>query len=480
MRSKNSLLHKYHTFPLRARLGILFALPLLIFLTVGTYTFKMYQEASIIKDQLRVTNNKIAAEIKQVQINYEKQMSAWSNVLLRGHETGNYHRYLKQFYELERKTRNQLKNLKQQFEDSPRIKKLIEDLQATHLQTGKILREAIQVYNGTEENAFILADRYRQTTEDNPRSALAEVSQLIRQQSENKRSQIELDLDKKENLVALILGLVLVVSTVVFFWVVDKNIGQPAEKAIQLEKALRMHRDQLEDIVAQRTAELQLSNAELESYSYSIAHDLRAPLRAVTSFSQILREDAEKKLDEEEKQYLARIIQAGKHMSSLIDDILALARVARIEIHRQKINLSQLAEESLQQHQLNDPQKQITVKIEPDIHVMGDENLLSMLINNLIDNAWKYSNAHSNATIEFGEIQKNDSPVFFVRDNGIGFDINHAKNIFKPFHRLHNSNDIEGSGVGLATVERIVKRHGGKIWTEAELNQGACFYFTLT
>ncbi len=234
------------------------------------------------------------------------------------------------------------------------------------------------------------------------------------------------------------------------------------------EAKLRLNRDELATI-----------NRELESYSYSIAHDLRAPLRSVTSFSQIVLEDAKDKLTNDEKDNLNRVVAASVRMAELIDDILQLSRITREELSTERLNLSKLVERS--QHLLSSqsPHRKVKWEIQPDVVVTADPRLIERAIENLINNAWKYTSHTDNAEIAFGTLTKNHETIYFVRDNGAGFDMNYAHKLFATFQRLHSPREFTGSGVGLAIVLRVIQRHHGRIWGEGEVGKGATFYFTL-
>jgi light-regulated signal transduction histidine kinase (bacteriophytochrome) len=235
----------------------------------------------------------------------------------------------------------------------------------------------------------------------------------------------------------------------------------------------------LEELVTIRTADLEASNKELESYSYSIAHDLRAPLRSIVSFSQILQEDTKDKLTSEDLDNLHRVISAGKRMSRLIDDILELSRITRTELHYGTVNLSKLAHEILYRLRHAHPEKQAQWTVHDNLVVNGDARLLEVALQNLIENAWKYTRDISPAQIEIGSEYIQGETAYFVKDNGVGFNMAHANKLFKPFHRLHTPQEFEGTGIGLATVQRIIQRHGGRVWSQSEKNKGATFYFTL-
>ncbi|MFZ0468271.1 MAG: PhnD/SsuA/transferrin family substrate-binding protein [Thiogranum sp.] len=247
----------------------------------------------------------------------------------------------------------------------------------------------------------------------------------------------------------------------------------------QREDELNRHRNHLEELVGQRTHELSTVNKELEAYSYSIAHDLRAPLRAVTSFSQILLDDAAEKLDSDQRDSLQRVVNASKHMADLIDDILELSRITRKELQREQIDLSGLVRDILEELRRADPGRTVTATIADGVTVEGDAKLLRVALENLLGNAWKYTAKVEQPSIEFGTTTQEQKTVYYLKDNGVGFDMRYVDKLFHPFQRLHNSQDYEGTGIGLATVQRVVQRHGGQIRASSEPNKGSSFYFTL-
>jgi light-regulated signal transduction histidine kinase (bacteriophytochrome) len=227
-----------------------------------------------------------------------------------------------------------------------------------------------------------------------------------------------------------------------------------------------------------RAQELENSNRELESYSYSIAHDLRAPLRSITSYSQILLAEAAIKLNAEEIDSLNRVVNSGKHMAELIDDILELSRITRGDLHKDTVDLSKLANECADQLIKQEPNYNVKWTIEPNLITKGDSQLLNVAMQNLIGNSWKFTHRLSKtAEIQFGSEIKQNKVIYYVKDNGIGFDMTYSNRIFNPFERLHK--DYDGTGIGLATVARVIHRHGGDIWVESESNKGSIFYFTL-
>ena len=238
-------------------------------------------------------------------------------------------------------------------------------------------------------------------------------------------------------------------------------------------------RKQAEVSLRNYAAQLESVNGELEAFSYSVSHDLRAPLRALDGFSHILLEDYADKLDEQGRNYLQRVRAAAQRMAALIDDLIKLSRVTRAELNRADVDLSELAQDIAQELRDSQPERYVEFAISPDLHANGDMQLLRVALMNLIANAWKFTSATGNAKIEFERSDRQEEPVFRVRDNGIGFDMSYAGKLFGAFQRLHDQRDYPGTGIGLATVQRVIIKHGGRIWAESAPGQGATFYFTL-
>jgi light-regulated signal transduction histidine kinase (bacteriophytochrome) len=258
------------------------------------------------------------------------------------------------------------------------------------------------------------------------------------------------------------------------------ELRQEVNDRRRAEEQVRALNADLERRVSERTHALQVANKELESFSYSVSHDLRAPLRHVLGYVEMLEEETTGQLPGEAQRYLETIRKSTLEMSALIDDLLAFARMGRAELQEANVDLDALVGDTIQRHAEATAGRQITWTIEPLPAVIGDKVLLQQVLTNLIGNAIKYSRNRSHATIAIGRSgEEHERAVFFVRDNGAGFDMQYAQKLFGVFQRLHRADQFEGTGIGLATVQRIITRHGGRVWAEAELDKGATFYFTL-
>lgn len=243
------------------------------------------------------------------------------------------------------------------------------------------------------------------------------------------------------------------------------------EDITELKKAL--------ENVKQAKNVIEAANKELEAFSYSVSHDLRAPLRSIDGFSHALLEDYDDILDEEGKQYLMRIRSSSQLMAQLIDDILNLTKISRAEMKLEQVNLSALASEVAGELKRIEPSRKVDFIIAPNLEAEGDKLLLKLVFENLLGNAFKFTSKRSSAKIKFGITQKEHDQVYFISDNGTGFDMTYVNKLFKPFQRLHSDKDFPGTGIGLASVQRIINKMGGKVWAEGEINKGATFYFKL-
>ena len=258
-----------------------------------------------------------------------------------------------------------------------------------------------------------------------------------------------------------------------------ETFNQMTDNLAASRREIRTLNAELEQRVIERTAQLEVANKELEAFSYSVSHDLRAPLRGINGFSQALLEEYADRLDQTGLHYLQRVRAGSQHMAQLIEDLLNLSRVTRSEIRRVRVDLSALAQTVATELQRAQPDRQVTFAIREGLTVQGDPGLLRALLENLFGNSWKFTRKHSLARIELGVTHRDGERTFFVRDDGAGFDMAYADKLFRPFQRLHTMEDFEGTGIGLATVQRIVLRHGGRVWGEGTVERGATFYFVL-
>jgi signal transduction histidine kinase len=236
---------------------------------------------------------------------------------------------------------------------------------------------------------------------------------------------------------------------------------------------------ELAETRAELVRDLEHKNRELESFSYAVSHDLRAPLRRIDSFSRAVLESQGDRLDEAGQRFLSRVREASRHMSQLIDDVLHLSRVTRADLRDQEVDLSSIASLILTRLQESEPERKLDAKVRPGVLVTGDSQLLKIAMENLLENAWKFTAKEPESRIEFGMMQAGGEATYFVRDNGAGFDMTYTDRLFGPFQRLHPQGEFPGNGIGLATVQRIIHRHGGRVWAEGLVGQGATFYFTM-
>jgi signal transduction histidine kinase len=236
---------------------------------------------------------------------------------------------------------------------------------------------------------------------------------------------------------------------------------------------------ELAAVRADLVRDLEHKNRELESFSYAVSHDLRAPLRRIESFARALMESQADKLDPTGTRFLDRIREASQQMSQLIDDVLHLSRLTRAELRDQELDLSAIVAMLLDRFKEAEPERRVEIKIRPGVITTGDAQLIRIALHNLLENAWKFTSKQPDARIEFGVTNIAGEPTYFVRDNGAGFDMTYVERLFGPFQRLHLTSEFPGTGIGLATVQRIIHRHGGKVWAEGTVGQGATFHFTI-
>ena len=260
------------------------------------------------------------------------------------------------------------------------------------------------------------------------------------------------------------------------------HVDQLERKQVELRESeahLAKLNQELEARVEMRTAALAAANKELDAFAYSVSHDLRAPLRAMEGFSQALLEDYEDKLDDEGKEYLAQVSAGSQRMAQLIDDLLQLSRVGRREIEPETVDISELVRTVAAELRQIEPERDVSFDIAPGVTGKGDARLLRIVFDNLLGNAWKFTSKNPQAKIEFGVTEQDGKPAYYLRDNGAGFDMTYADKLFQPFQRLHRAEEFEGTGIGLATVERVITRHGGRVWIDSAIEQGTTVYFAL-
>jgi len=261
-----------------------------------------------------------------------------------------------------------------------------------------------------------------------------------------------------------------------------EDFGAETQKVEQTNREMAKEiaeRKRAEEAIKQLNARLELANKELEAFSYSVSHDLRAPLRWIDGFSQILLEEYLDKLDDQGQQYLRQVRESSQQMAQLIDDLINLSRVTRAEMSKEPVDLSRIAETVAEALRKTQPDRAVEFVIEKGMMAQGDPRLLRVVLENLLGNGWKYTGKRSPPRIEFGRTEQGGRPAYFVRDNGAGFDMAYVHKLFGAFQRLHAVSEFPGTGIGLATVQRIIHRHGGRVWAEGAVEKGATFYFTL-
>ena len=359
------------------------------------------------------------------------------------------------------------------------LSQILENMQDTYYRTdseGRVVRASSSVYDllGYQPEEVLglkIIDLY---VDPNDRQRL--IQQL--EETGGRVHAFEAKLRRKD-------GQVIWVSTNAHYFINDGEVQgiegttRDITRLKNTEEELQRHKKHLEHLVAERTQ-------ELESFSYSVSHDLRSPLRSINGFGLMLEEDYSDVLDETGKDYLRRVRSATPHMATLIDDLLQLSTVNRRALVLKNVRLDAVVKEIFSDLEQAHPERHVETIVAPDVLVQGDDGLLTIAMRNLLENAWKYTGKMDKARIEFGVVDKsmvdkpaNGTTVYFVRDNGVGLEMKYASKLFAPFQRLHKSDDFEGTGIGLAIVNRVLVRHGGRVWVESEPGQGATFYFTV-
>ncbi|QRK11655.1 CHASE3 domain-containing protein [Archangium violaceum] len=372
--------------------------------------------------------------------------------------------------------------LAQGLSDEPRSGAWMEELRRRWREWERVASEQLSLFQEKGEWMALVRSGAGKARMDAIRMTLDTIAEQERQRANLRGIQAE-----RAGRVTLIIGVLWTLAVgMLLAWfsrrqllILARDYGASLAQVRAQADALRASEARLEARVAQRTSELTTANRELESFSYSVSHDLRAPLRAIDGFAQAIREDEGGRLSSDGLQLLTRLQGATTRMGQLIDDLLQLSRVTRAELKSEPVDLSELASSVVQELRQHEPGRDVMFSVQPGLTARGDSRLLRVMMENLLGNAWKFTSRRSGAHIEFFAETANGVTHYAVRDNGVGFDMAYASKLFSPFQRLHKSTEYPGTGIGLATVQRIVHRHGGHIEAQAAVGQGATFRFTL-
>lgn len=491
----------------------------------------IYAVASFYQIQEKVTReqkkvDRLLLTISQIEASYVQQNLAWSNILIYGKNPDKYHDYLSRFYTSERKTIQLTEQLHDSLQPVPKLYAESEDFLVILNDLRKFYRTALKIYNSSIDSPYSTQEFLSAIT-SRPTAKLKRIDAGVRDYHASMSEKLEQSARTNEIQLVLLTIFSLSVLLILLLWFIDSNFAKPMShlmvtarqvargdlspridkfargefgefgrifnqmldnlqlSSAELESTIHKLEDQVEERkrvekkLQEESQSLAASNKELESFSYSVSHDLRAPLRSIAGFAQILKEDYQEKIDDAGKNYLSRIQAAGNRMGDIIDDLLELSRVNRRPLNVSSVNLSKLATEILADLKEHEPDRKIEINIEPDVIARADPNLARIVLVNLLGNAWKYSRDKSNACIDFETVSQNGHTNYRVRDNGAGFDMKFAENLFQPFQRLHADDEFEGTGIGLAIVDRILQRHGGFVRAEASPGDGAAFTFSF-
>jgi len=371
---------------------------------------------------------------------------------------------------------SQIKKLRELTADSPRQQSRLDSLEPLIAERLELYRERIQLRKakGFEAAQHVVLLRTGKELMDTMRSIVEQMKQ-----EENDLLEPRETAARAGATAATVTLLAGTSVSVVFLLVIFGFLSREMSQRFRAEMEVRNARDHLEQRVVERTAQLEAANKELEAFTYSVSHDLRSPLRHVDGFSKILLEEFQPQLAPEAQRYLERIRNGTQQMGHLVDDLLNLARVGRRELTLQVSGLNSIVEEVLTDLKPETAERQIEWKVGKLPFVECDPALMKQVFANLLSNAVKFTRTRERALIEVGGMKQNGAPAVFVRDNGVGFNMKYADKLFGVFQRLHRAEDFEGTGVGLATVQRIIHKHSGHVWAEGELDKGATFYFSL-
>jgi signal transduction histidine kinase len=517
---------------IRLRLVLIFMLVMVVLLVLGVYSASIYRQSMSETDEIWRHTREELMMAYQAKVAFEKQKMAWTNLMLRGQEPDKYYQYLSEFYAEEREIRaviNTLLYIESKEARHEAVRSYVEAVrkfQENYALLGRQYREALKIYNASDDPAFE-TDRYIGKALENPSNLIDRMIEQIVGHHGIEINLVNARVDAELTRLWISVALVLLLSMAAQVWFIYYRIGAPLSTMTAVARYIRdgdIHRrvpnqsgnefrvlgetlnsmlDRLEDVnralaekineledeidrrqkvestLAAKTDELQETNKELEAFSYTIAHDLRGPLRAITGFSQLLQHDLKGRIDPEHQDALNRVSAAGVRMADQIDHVLELARISRNEINIEDVDLSNIAEEIVQEISDSDPERQVEIDIQPGIHARADARLLRVVLQNLLGNSWKYTRNEASPTIRFSAGEENGHTVYRVTDNGVGFNMDYAHKLFGTFERLHTADEFEGVGIGLASVQRAIRRHGGWVRGKGEPGEGAEFVFSL-
>jgi len=504
-----------------------FAAISIVMVLLGIYAVSSFYQIQdkVAREQKKV--DLLLLQISQIEASYVKQNLAWSNILIYGKVPKKYHEYLSRFYASERETIQLTEQLHDSLQPVPNLHSQSGDFLVILNDLRKFYRTALKIYNSSIDSPYTTQE-FLSVVTSRPTAALEKIDAGVREYHANTIEKLEQSARTNEIQLILLTIFSLAVLLIFLLWFIDSNFARPMSRLMatarqvsggdlsprvekftrgefgefakifnqmldhlqlsnaELESTVRKLEDQVEERkrvekkLQEESRSLAASNKELESFSYSVSHDLRAPLRSIAGFAQILKEDYQEKIDDAGKNHLSRIQAAANRMGDIIDDLLELSRVNRRPLNVSSVNLSGLATEILGDLEEQEPDRNIEINIEPGMVAQADPNLARIVLVNLLGNAWKYSREKNHACINFETVSEDNQTAYRVRDNGAGFDMEFVENLFHPFKRLHTEDEFEGTGIGLAIVDRILQRHGGFIRAEASPGEGATFTFSFS
>jgi signal transduction histidine kinase len=440
---------------------------LIILLGIGTLAFRSTQWEE--EDRGWVTHTHLVVEsLEQILIDITQAEAGQQGYILTGDE-----RYMKPFEDGVRKVRQDVETFRQLTSDNPREQEAIQRLEPVIVERLAGLRQRLEIRRQSGLQAGADAVAKGNNGGELMERIRGQVGEMCHTEDQLLTSRLRVAAAGGRKVkIVIVVGNVLAILILLAAGVV---IHRETVRSNLAEQDLMHSNERLE----RRTMELSETNHELESFSYSVAHDLRAPLRQIAGYSGVLSKDHGPSLDAEERRYLDKIDEGARKMGRLVDDLLSLSKIGRQEILLQATALDSLLRQVVEELEPEYLGRQVEWRIGDLFDVECDPGLMKQVFVNLLSNAVKYTRKRENAVIEVGQMRQNDERVIFVRDNGVGFEMQYVGKLFGVFQRLHKARDFEGTGVGLAIVQRIIRKHGGRIWAEAKLDEGATFFFTL-